>query len=94
LRKEKITPRPGLHYYEHACDQGTLGSVTDCRHSRTPGRTYDFLIVRGGPCLGPGWPIGRPRRESRDKQLDQLARLCRLTTTTKVLYKTRSLPIR
>jgi hypothetical protein len=24
--------------YEHARDQGTLGSVAGCRHSRTPGR--------------------------------------------------------
>jgi hypothetical protein len=40
------------------------------------------------------WPIGRPERESRNKQLDQLARLCGLIRTTKVLYKTRSLPIR
>jgi hypothetical protein len=30
--------------YEHARDQGTLGSVAGCRHSRTPGRTHGFLI--------------------------------------------------
>jgi hypothetical protein len=39
--------------YEHARDQGTLGSVAGCRHSRTPGRTYGFLI-------GKKWPYGRP----------------------------------
>jgi hypothetical protein len=39
--------------YEHARDQGTLGSVAGCRHSRTPGGTYGFLIRRG-------WPRGRP----------------------------------
>jgi hypothetical protein len=33
-----------LYCYEHERDQGTLGSVTGCRHSRTPGRTYGFLI--------------------------------------------------
>jgi hypothetical protein len=52
--------------YEHARDQGTLGSVTGCRHSRTPGGTYDFLMVRGGPCLWPGVAQGRPERKSRD----------------------------
>jgi hypothetical protein len=35
-----------LECYEHERDQGTLGSVTGCRHNRTPGRTYGFLIRR------------------------------------------------
>jgi hypothetical protein len=30
--------------YEHARDQGTLGSVAGCRHSRTPGRTHSSLM--------------------------------------------------
>jgi hypothetical protein len=42
--------------YEHARDQGTLGSVAGCRHSRTPGRTYGFLIGIGWTCDGPGSP--------------------------------------
>jgi hypothetical protein len=51
-----------LKCYEHTRDQGTLGSVTGCRHSRTPGRTYGFLIGRrrsnGGPS-GPRDNLGR-----------------------------------
>jgi hypothetical protein len=33
--------------YERERDQGTLGSVAGCRHSRTPGRTCGFLIGSG-----------------------------------------------
>jgi hypothetical protein len=39
--------------YEHARDQGTLGSVAGCRHSRTPGRTHGFLIGKKRPRGGP-----------------------------------------
>jgi hypothetical protein len=35
--------------YEHARDQGTLGLVASCRHGRTPGRTYGFLIYKKRP---------------------------------------------
>jgi hypothetical protein len=42
--------------YEHARDQGTLGSVAGCRHSRTPGRTYDFLRSQIMVANRPGGP--------------------------------------
>jgi hypothetical protein len=42
---------------------GSLGSVTGYRHSRNPGRTYDFLMVRGGPCLEPGVAYRTARTE-------------------------------
>jgi hypothetical protein len=102
LKRRKLRSPP---CYEHARDQGTLGSVTGCRHNRTPGRTYGFLI-------GKRWPYSRPSnpREglngshvTRDSQpsatiptrwIARIARLSRLSRTTKVLYKTRSSPIR
>jgi hypothetical protein len=40
--------------YEHARDQGTLGSVAGCRHSRTPGRTHGFAMGKRWPRSGPG----------------------------------------
>jgi hypothetical protein len=46
--------------YEHARDQGTLGSVTGRRHSRTPGKTRGSLIDRGWLYGGSGSPTGRP----------------------------------
>jgi hypothetical protein len=46
--KALVTRIKGTQCYEHERDQGTLGSLTGCRHSRTPGRTYGFLIGKGG----------------------------------------------
>jgi hypothetical protein len=39
----------GRPCYEHARDQGTLGSVTGYRYNRTPGWTYDFIYILGKP---------------------------------------------
>jgi hypothetical protein len=70
--------------YEHARDQGTLGSVAGCRHSRTPGRTSGFLIERGGSCSGPDGPLN-DLSKSRDPRIVDLARLSQLEGIVRIV---------